>query len=290
MTTPNETRINTEIDSLTYDSKKSIENNAQILANIRLKRNLIQSKYPIKSLQSNNEISEESSIKKHNPEKPNIPLIDFKTAYNYFKSVIIINNNDAQKNCCSCTSQKILSQKKFILRLSKVKYDQNNEIHFRILFTIFYFFLKKNCEKEGDHWQDIGFQSDNPSIDLLTIGMLGPLKVLYGINKYPVLYTQIFDYLLKKKCDLNFMVNMLSLCKFSLNVLERGLLDDIVNENDNLFFYMTEIYVGMSYEYQTQITNYGNKYDLTFEYIAKIIKNISGMRTQINYFINNHRI
>ena len=301
MKAPNSARINTENDTLTYDSIISNdENNSNVLNNInysqteqlRLRRNLIQSKYPIKKTQSPNKLSEESSLIKNIPEKPNIPLIDFQKAYSYFKSQIYPNGirNEAKNDCCSCDSQKIKSQKNFIMILSRLKYDQNNQIHFQILFTIYYFFTKKNCTKEGEHWQDIGFQSDTPSVDLFTVGMLGPLQILYGINKYPLLYTQLFDYLLKKKCDLYFMVNMLSLCKFSLNTLERGLLDDLVNENNDLFIYLNEIYVGMGYEYNLEITNYGNKNELTIEFIVKTIQNISDMRKQVNRFINNHGI
>ena len=152
------------------------------------------------------------------------------------------------------------------------------------------FSQKKNCDKEGEHWQDIGFQSDTPSADLLTVGMFGPLQIIYGINKYPLLYREIFEYLLQRKCDLYFMVNLLSLCKFSLNMVERDLLDSLVNETNDYFIFVNEIYVGMGYEYNTEIKNYGSSNILTIEYIVKTIENISRMRTQVNYFLNNHQI
>ena len=300
MKLPNTSRVNTENDSLSSNFNSSENKNDLIFGKslnnkseqIRLKRNLLQSKYPIQNndlVLSMNEPSENSLIAKE-PETPQIKLIDFMEAYNYFKSIICPNGFNNQKNntCCSCSSEKIKKGKAFILSLSSIRYDKKNDIHFRILFSIYYFFTKKNCEKEGEHWQDIGFQSDSPSLDLISVGMLGPLQILYGINKYPLLYTELFNYLLLRKCDLYYMVNLLSMCKFSLNMLERNLLDDIVNENNDLFIVLNEIYVGMGYEYNYEIKNYGNSNILTIEYIVKTLQKISEMRTQINHFIKNH--
>jgi hypothetical protein len=301
MKIPNSSRVNTENDSLSSNFNSSDMKNDLFLFNkninnkteqIRLKRNLLQSKYPIQNndrTSSMNETSENSLIAKE-PEVPKVKLIDFKEAYNYFKSIICPNgiNNQKNNNCCSCSSEKIKKEKLFILSLSRIRYDKNNDIHFRILFSIYYFFTKKNCEKEGEHWQDIGFQSDSPSPDLISVGMCGPLQILYGINKYPLLYTELFNYLLQRKCDLYYMVNLLSMCKFSLNMLERNLLDDIVKDKHDLFIVLNELYVGMGYEYKYEINNYGNNNILTIEYIVKTLKNISEMRTQINQFINNH--
>ena len=45
-----------------------------------------------------------------------------------------------------------------------------------------YILLKNNCPKEGQRWQDIGFQSDSSSTDLYSVGMFGALHILYGIK------------------------------------------------------------------------------------------------------------
>ena len=293
MKIPNSSRLYTDNDSLSsnFNESDNIEesknNNNNKTEQIRLRRNLLQSKYPMKN---NENVAQEDSLIKNTPEIPTIQLINFQEAYNYFISVIFSNgiNNNKNNDCCSNSSQKTKNEKFFTLSLKNIRYDQNNNIHFRILFTIYYFFTKKNCGKVGEHWQDIGFQSDSPSGDLFTVGMLGPLQILYGINKYPKLYSALFKYLLERQCDLYFMVNLISLCKFSINIVERNLLDDIVQENNNLFIYLNEIYAGMSTEYDREIRSYGNNNILTIEYIVKTIQNISEMRTQVNYFINNH--
>ena len=119
--------------------------------------------------------------------------------------------------------------------------------------------------------------------------MLGPLQILYGIDYYPHFYTELFKYLLMRKCELFFASNLLSLSKFSLNILERWILDSSVNDNDNLLNILNEIYVGMSYDYNNIIQVYGNSNILTIEFIVKTIQAISEKRIQTSYFLTNHR-
>ena len=302
MNKPNTSRYrNDTSDQFTYNSNISFnslveDRNNNRTEQIKLRRNLLQSNFQIKDpndeISTPKIISENSSLINQAPEEPSIPLITYQESYNYFQSLIFTNqnnnfDNDDDSGFCSCSSDKIKRQKYFIRNISRIKYDENNSIHFRILFSIYYFFTKKNCEKEGEHWQDIGFQGDSPHADLITVGMLGPLQILYGINNYPDFYSNLFQYLLKRKCDLFFAGNLISFSKFSLNLLERGILDDF-GDNDNLFFTLNEIYVGMGYDFFTDIQNYGNGNILTIEFIVKTIQKISENRTQTNYFLGNH--
>ena len=295
----NNVRFSNDTDNITYNSNTSgislieDEKNNNKTEQLKLRRNLLQTNYPIQNQEEASTpkaISENSSVINKNPEQPLIQLITFKEAYNYFQSSVLpsqstgLNNGDS--DCCSCESVKNKQQKNSILRLSRVKYDENNVIHFRILFTIYYYFTKRNCEKEGEHWQDIGFQSDTPGQDLISVGMYGPLQILYGIDTYPNFYSNLFQYLLMRKCDLFFAGNLLSFSKFSLNILERGLLDN--DDNNNLFIVLNEIYVGMGYDFYNNIQTYGNSNTLTIEFIVKTIQKISERRTEIAYFIGNH--
>ena len=287
-----------DVDSYTYNSNFSAaslideDRNNNKTEQIKLRRNLLNSTFKTQveneQISTPKAISENSSIIEHTPEQPRIQLITYNEAYNYFQSLLYTNQYTEEKSgFCSCSSGKIKKKKNFIKNISRIKYDENNNIHFRILFTIYYFFTKRNCEKEGEHWQDIGFQSDTPGTDLITVGMFGPLQILYGIDYYPHFYTELFKYLLMRKCELFFASNLLSCSKFSLNILERGILDNY-GDNDNLFNILNEIYVGMGYDFYNDIQIYGNSNILTIEYIVKTIQKISENRTQTNYFLGNH--
>ena len=303
MKKPNSSRYNKEIDNYTYNSNTSafslFEDNKvnNKTEQIKLRRNLLQSNFKVldenEEVSTPNMISERSSEVDRTPEQPEIPLITYEEAYKYFQSLVYPNqDNNIQKKSssfCSCSSEKLEKEKVFLASLNKIKYDKNNNIHFRILFSIYYFFTKKNCQKEGEHWQDIGFQSDTPNTDLYSVGMYGPLQILYGINKYPSFYSNLFEYLLKRKCDLFFAVNMISFTKFSYNVFERGILDSDIKENNSLLIALNEVYVGMGYDFSNEIQQYGNNNILTIEFIVKTIQNISEKRIEPRYFLKNHQ-
>lgn len=271
-------------------------NNNSKLEQLKLMRNLRskpKEKEEYDDISTPKTMSENDSIINKASEAPTISLINYQESYNYFQSLIITNKNnhieEKSLNCCSCSSEKIKKQKIFILNLSRIKYDENNNIHFRILFSIYYFFTKRNCKKEGEHWQDIGFQSDTPRTDLISVGMFGPIQILYGITIYPDFYLKLFQYLLVRKCELFFIGNLISFSKFCLNILERGILDERVNENDNLLRILNEIYVGMSVDFFNDIQRYGNGNTLTIEFIVKTIQKISEKRRIFSYFLSNHQ-
>ena len=88
------------------------------------------------------------------------------------------------KRICDCffnrIPQKIKTEKNLISCITKVKYDENNDIHYKMLSSIYCFFTdEKECPKSGKHWEKIGFQSKTPLSDLRSVGMLAPLQMLY---------------------------------------------------------------------------------------------------------------
>lgn len=241
------------------------------------------------------------------PENPRVPLISYTDGLNYFRNNKTLflktyiprsistysNKTECISQLCSCLigslSDELKIERNFFLNLSQVRYNCDDEIHFRILFTIYYFFKKKNCEKIGEHWQDIGFQSNRPESDLLTVGMLGPLQILYCIDKYPNFTRELFSFLIPRKCDWLYVVSILSLSKFIIQMTNQGILNYYFNKRKNVQIVINEVFVGMVYCFKNNIEEYGRKYSLTAQFIAKTIQKIKdNTYTQIDHFLNNH--
>ena len=160
MKIPNSSRIHIENDSVSSNFDLSDKKQNYLFGGninnkteqIRLKRNLLQSKYPIKNDDQAESVHDQSenSLIQEIPETPQIPLITYEEAYNYFNGVILKEDNNQQEkdDCCSCTSSKTNREKAFILNLSRIRYNPNNDIHFRILFKIYYFFKKRIVQKK----------------------------------------------------------------------------------------------------------------------------------------------
>lgn len=82
-----------------------------------------------------------------------------------------------------------------IFKISKLKFDENNLLHHRILNTLH--MLVTGCStppvRKGSHWQTIGFQSNDPITDLRGSGMMGLLLPLNLFAKYKVLSKFLVD-------------------------------------------------------------------------------------------------
>ena len=291
--TDNITFTSSNTDNMLFYNDDRVNNKTE---QIKLRRNLLQSNFA-----TNFENIDEDEIQVENdmqvPEQPNIPLIKYNEAYNYFLqntpniTAKPVNQSSGGDGCCSCLSGKLpenlKAEKNVLLNLRRIKYDMNNQTHFRILFTIYYFFTKKNCPQIGEHWQDIGFQSDDVGTDLVTVGMLAPLQMLYAIDEYPKFLYNLYQYLSARKCELYFGSDLISFTKFILHMIENGLLDNF-NGNNNFTNLAHEIYVGMAHHFSYEIQQYGNQNPLTIEFIVKTVQNISELKSQPRVFITNH--
>ena len=176
MKKPNSSRYHKEIDNFTYNSNTSafslLEENKHNnkTEQIKLRRNLLQSNFKVRNenedISTQNIISEKSSEVVRTPEQPEIPLITYEEAYKYFQSLVYPNqDNNIQKKSssfCSCSSEKLEKEKVFLASLNKIKYDKNNNTHFRILFSIYYYFTKKIVKKKESIGKILAFKVIHP--------------------------------------------------------------------------------------------------------------------------------
>ena len=119
--------------------------------------------------------------------------------------------------------------------------------------------------------------------------MLGPLQILYCIDKYPNFSMELFKYLVPRKCDWLFVVSILSLSKFIIQMTYQGILNYYFNERKNVEIVINEVFVGMVFYFKSQIEEFWKKYTLTAQFIAKTIQKIKDQtNTKIDSFLNNH--
>lgn len=239
-------------------------------------------------------------------EEAEIQPITYNEAYNYFSSSKIYNSlilkeqkrqeasRSCMTSCCSCLigriSPSLEREKNLMTCLVRTKYDSSKEVDFRILATLYIFFTKeRKCPKEGEHWQKIGFQSDKPDIDLLTVGMFGPFQLLYCNNKYPRFSLDLYKFLLSHNCDWIFVQTMFDISKIVIYLLDKGVLDFYFNRNGKVSYILNELFVGMAYYLNEEVTKYGTHNSLTAQFIANTIHTIKTQSyTQINYYLTNH--
>lgn len=125
--------------------------------------------------------------------------VTFDEAFQYFQSLDLNEYSEKIKPCIKHTGlssiwhllmgpPKLLlslhDERNLIFTLALAPFDNNVHIHWNILQSIFKILThrKLSCARFGSHWEQIGFQGNDPSTDLRGCGMLGLLTTLSFIS------------------------------------------------------------------------------------------------------------
>ena len=221
----------------------------------------------------------------------NSETINFKTAFSYFSSFEYkeeqekidneCNMNKKKKSLikklCECLwnklPQNIKREKNLICCITKVPYDDNIEIHYKILKSIYIFFTtEKECPKKGNHWEKIGFQSKTPKSDLRSVGMLASLQMLYFLCAYPSFSSSVYKLFLEKNCEWLFAVTLINITQICYHLLRDDILDKFFLKKNDVVSIFNELYVGIIYNLNQYLEE--NKDNLTAEYLGECIEKI----------------
>ena len=116
-----------------------------------------------------------------------------------------------------CNMDAIDTWKK-IFKISKLKFDENNLLHHRILNTLHMLITGRSTPpaRKGSHWKSIGFQSNDPITDLRGAGMMGLLLPLNLFAKYKALSKFLVDTSKLPEQNFPIMVVLISYTKASI--------------------------------------------------------------------------
>jgi len=168
---------------------------------------------------------------------------------------------------CSCFQPRINlnleKEKKLIFAICNKQLADENPLHFAVLLTLYKLLTgsKLDCPRYGSHWEQIGFQGNDPATDLRGVGCLGLIQPLYLVMT-PELFPLSKDmYLISLSENQNFpfLVLSINVSRISLHALRDGLLNrQIIQENSvwsalNFFYVavMFHIYKIWKSEYKT---------------------------------------
>ena len=301
----------TEDKFVFLDNKKSENSQTNNNLNEKPKYHTMRNEILLKYFPFNNKNEKINSLKEkdiylNNNTNEEIILIKYKTAqrylYNldYSKEKILIKREEyIQKKslikkylCCFSKNdlkQRLHQEREIIFCISKLTYDDNIKENFQILSSIYQFLTNKNtCPKIGEHWENIGFQNINPKNDLDKIGMLGPLQILFLIEKYSNFSNNFYQYLYINKCEWLFCSILFNLTYNILNILKKGKINSSCNKRENVFPVINDLFCAMNYKLFNLIKNNNKNNDaLTAEFISNIVDKVIKLTYQIpNTFLN----
>lgn len=147
-------------------------------------------------------------------------------------------------------NKNVMQERDNVFAIALIAYDNHDVMHSRVLQTIYMILQGVNVEgaRFGAHWEEIGFQGDDPATDLRGVGMLGLLQLLFFVRKYADLAKKIHKLSRDEKQCFPFSVVSLNFTKIILQTMRSGILNAKFNKRGHVLPYINELLVGLHVE------------------------------------------
>ena len=194
------------------------------------------------------------------------PLFSYQDAVQHFRTIdmsiyepdIITNINPtglAKFFAQLCGPPRLKSQlkkeKTFVFCLARCQFDNDDPKDFQLLMTIYKCLTGTHldCGRFGSHWQDIGFQGNDPATDLRGTGMLSLLTILHLVRDHKHLALKLYQLSLSETQNFPFCVFLINLTKIALGALRNGHLNRECNKRLAILPIMCDIFCALTFEH-----------------------------------------
>ena len=238
------------------------------------------------------------NIEKNQNELENLPIergvggtiIDRSTFITYFDSKIFLIEESKNinieipeilypTNFCFCITKTIpnhiLTCWENIYKITKIQFIETNSIHHRILNSLHFLLTGINTPplRKGPHWQDVGFQTDDPISDLRSTGMMGLLLPLGLLSNYRNFSKNLINLSRSKEQSFPLMLILIVYTNGSIEALKSNyLMNDTYNENqiwENFLYYFTGTIKTLYDEWIIYSLDFLDGYNIINEIVSK---------------------
>ena len=194
------------------------------------------------------------------------PLFSYQDALQHFKSIdLSIYEDDIMTSIHHtgiakffaqlCGPPRLKSQlkaeKTFVFCLARCQFDNDDPKDFQLLMTIYKSLTgtQLDCARYGSHWQDIGFQGNDPATDLRGTGMLSLLTILYLVREQQSLSQKLYQLSQNETQNFPFCVLLINLTKIALVALRNGYLNKGCNKRLAILPIFCDVFSALTYEH-----------------------------------------
>lgn len=153
---------------------------------------------------------------------------------------------------CSITlkSKTLNKERDGLFKIAKLTLDHNNTTHCRMLQTLWIKLTdNRQCAKTGSHWQQIGFQGNDPSTDIRGSGLLGVLQLLFGMEQHHEMMAKIYLLSISEHQHFPFAVVSFTISGIVLRLLRSCLIYSDINARKSVLDSMNAIYAALFYQF-----------------------------------------
>ena len=151
----------------------------------------------------------------------------------------------------SLKTNKLNEERDNIFKMAKLKLNLKNDIHYQSLITLWMKLTddQRQCDKTGSHWQQIGFQGNDPSTDIRGCGLFGILQIIYIVENYNDIITKIYLLSIDQHSNFPLIIVSFKITEIIIKLLRSCLMYNNINKNKSVINTINEIYVALFYEF-----------------------------------------
>ncbi|EAR85347.1 ELMO/CED-12 family protein (macronuclear) [Tetrahymena thermophila SB210] len=146
------------------------------------------------------------------------------------------------------SSVELLNERDQIFALAKLQFDDEQPLHFQILYSIFCNLTNNyNCPRIGSHWEQIGFQGKNPGTDLRGAGMLGLLQILAFVSHYKDYIIDVLKYSHDPIHNFPLSITLINVTDIVLQACREQKLNSLINKEKSVISVFNNFYFATFY-------------------------------------------
>jgi len=140
---------------------------------------------------------------------------------------------------------------KMILLTKRGLSELNPDFQFQLLSSLFLNLTKqKPSGRFGSHWEEIGFQGNDPGTDLRGAGLFGLWLLIVGSERNdPKMFSE------SKKYNFPYCTTLLTLCRAVIRLLKENQLNSFINQCENTEKVLCEVFQFLHFEFETRWKN-----------------------------------
>ncbi|CAC5360121.1 ELMOD [Mytilus coruscus] len=143
----------------------------------------------------------------------------------------------------------LLVNREKIFCIAASSFNNSDKLHTRALQTIYRCLTgsRFDCSRFGSHWEEIGFQGNDPSTDLRGTGLLGLMNLIYLLRdpKCHMIAKDIYKLSLHPTQNFPFCVMGINMSRITLQSLREDCLNKECNKREDVLNVVNEFYAGI---------------------------------------------
>ena len=149
--------------------------------------------------------------------------------------------------------KKLLKEQELVFNITKVSLDNEYKIHCRVLQTIYKKLTQSrhNYPRFGHHWEEVGFQGNDPATDLRGTGYFALMQLLFLVSAHLPAALEMYRLSIDPIHNFPFCLVSINVTRIAVQALREEKLSDVCNKQMQVVKVVNDFYLATFWHFYT---------------------------------------